>query len=97
MFGIRVGTEELDRLWNLTEDNLSGAPGPFQCFFYLLLSGAPGPFVFFWLLLSGAQGQRCFHSIAATCQTAISLLPCPCCFLPCLAEGDLSRAPGAVA
>lgn len=24
IFGIRVGTDELDRLWNLTEDNLSG-------------------------------------------------------------------------
>lgn len=24
IFGVRVGTEELDRLWNLTEDNLSG-------------------------------------------------------------------------
>lgn len=22
-FGVRVGTDELDRLWNLTEDNLS--------------------------------------------------------------------------
>lgn len=24
VFGIRVGTDELDRLWNLAEDNLSG-------------------------------------------------------------------------
>jgi hypothetical protein len=27
IFGMRVGTEELDRLWNLTEDNLSGGWG----------------------------------------------------------------------